>query len=93
MSTREYFLLMPIIKTGNQFIHKTFLRWTSVISRRRSLGVLIDTRLGIYVQIDKHTAGPPVNTVVEILSPGDDRHLLGINIKKKHISKKVVAVY
>ncbi|KAM3177096.1 hypothetical protein ACTXT7_005198 [Hymenolepis weldensis] len=37
------------------------------MSRCRSLGVMIDTRLGIYVQIDKHTEGPPVDTVVEIL--------------------------
>ncbi|KAM3174950.1 hypothetical protein ACTXT7_009512 [Hymenolepis weldensis] len=39
------------------------------MSRCRSLGVMIGTRLGIYVQIDKHTAGPPVDTAVEILSP------------------------
>ncbi|KAM3173420.1 hypothetical protein ACTXT7_012533 [Hymenolepis weldensis] len=31
------------------------------MSRCRSLGVMIDTRLGMYV----HTAGPPVDTVVE----------------------------
>ncbi|KAM3175832.1 hypothetical protein ACTXT7_007735 [Hymenolepis weldensis] len=37
--------------------------------RRRSLGVMINTWLGIYVQIRKHTAGPPVDIEVEILSP------------------------
>ncbi|KAM3179184.1 hypothetical protein ACTXT7_001038, partial [Hymenolepis weldensis] len=44
-------------------------RSTSVMSRRRSLGVMIDTCLGIYVQAHKHTAGPPMDTAVEILSP------------------------
>ncbi|KAM3187534.1 hypothetical protein ACTXT7_002108 [Hymenolepis weldensis] len=33
------------------------------MSRCRSLGVMIDTRLGIYVQARKHTAGPPVDTM------------------------------
>ncbi|KAM3183750.1 hypothetical protein ACTXT7_009750 [Hymenolepis weldensis] len=31
--------------------------------RHRSLGVMIDVCLGIYLQIDKHTAGPPVDTI------------------------------
>ncbi|KAM3185982.1 hypothetical protein ACTXT7_005282 [Hymenolepis weldensis] len=39
------------------------------MSRCRSLGVMIDTRLGIYVQTHRHTAGPPVDTLMEILSP------------------------
>ncbi|KAM3187439.1 hypothetical protein ACTXT7_002355 [Hymenolepis weldensis] len=39
------------------------------MSRRRSLGVLIDTGLVIYVQTRKHTAGSPADTIVEILSP------------------------
>ncbi|KAM3185205.1 hypothetical protein ACTXT7_006831 [Hymenolepis weldensis] len=63
-------------------------RWqTSVMSRCRSLGVMINTCLGIYVPIRKHTAGPPVDTVVEILSPvnhfyssGVNRHLLAIAV-------------
>ncbi|KAM3185791.1 hypothetical protein ACTXT7_005651 [Hymenolepis weldensis] len=39
------------------------------MSRRRSLGVMIDTCLGICVQTCKHTAGPSVDTIVEILAP------------------------
>ncbi|KAM3188244.1 hypothetical protein ACTXT7_000643 [Hymenolepis weldensis] len=39
------------------------------MSRRRSLGVMIDTRLGIYVQIDKHTAEPSMDTTH--MNPGD----------------------
>ncbi|KAM3184624.1 hypothetical protein ACTXT7_007994 [Hymenolepis weldensis] len=42
---------------------------TSDVSRRRCLGVTIDICLGIYVRIRKHAAEPPVDTVVEILSP------------------------
>ncbi|KAM3178215.1 hypothetical protein ACTXT7_003021 [Hymenolepis weldensis] len=37
---------------------------TSVMCRRRNLGVLTDICLGIYVQTRKHTARPPVDTVV-----------------------------
>ncbi|VUZ49219.1 unnamed protein product [Hymenolepis diminuta] len=55
------------------------------MSRRRCLGMMIDICLDIYVQTHKHTAGPPVDTVSEILSPVDhfyspciDRHLLAI---------------
>ncbi|VUZ41174.1 unnamed protein product [Hymenolepis diminuta] len=55
------------------------------MSRCRSLGVMIDTRLGIYVQTHKHTAGPPLDTVVKILSPvshfqssGVDKHPLAM---------------
>ncbi|KAM3177922.1 hypothetical protein ACTXT7_003564 [Hymenolepis weldensis] len=32
------------------------------MSRLRCLGVMIDIRLGIYVQIDKHTPDPPMDT-------------------------------
>ncbi|KAM3171632.1 hypothetical protein ACTXT7_016234 [Hymenolepis weldensis] len=39
------------------------------MSRCPSLAVMKDTRLGIFVQAHKHTAGPPADTVVEILSP------------------------
>ncbi|KAM3175273.1 hypothetical protein ACTXT7_008834 [Hymenolepis weldensis] len=39
---------------------------TSVMSRHRCLGVMIDTCLGIYVQIRKLTAGTPVDTKVII---------------------------
>ncbi|KAM3178216.1 hypothetical protein ACTXT7_003022 [Hymenolepis weldensis] len=38
------------------------------MSRCRILGVMVDIRLGIYVQTRKHTAGPPVDTIAEILS-------------------------
>ncbi|KAM3175207.1 hypothetical protein ACTXT7_008982 [Hymenolepis weldensis] len=40
--------------------------------RRRCLGVMIDICLGIYVQTRKHAEGPPVDTIVEILSPDHD---------------------
>ncbi|KAM3174196.1 hypothetical protein ACTXT7_011026 [Hymenolepis weldensis] len=40
------------------------------------LGVMLDTCLGIHTKTSKHTTGPPVDTVVEILSLGVDRHLL-----------------
>ncbi|KAM3185796.1 hypothetical protein ACTXT7_005656 [Hymenolepis weldensis] len=48
--------------------HQVLRRSSSALSHRRSLGKMIDTRLDIYVQTRKHTAGPPVDTVVEILS-------------------------
>ncbi|KAM3186124.1 hypothetical protein ACTXT7_004956 [Hymenolepis weldensis] len=32
--------------------------------RRLSLGVMMDTRLDIYVQTRKHTEGPPISTEV-----------------------------
>ncbi|KAM3186630.1 hypothetical protein ACTXT7_003931 [Hymenolepis weldensis] len=53
------------------------------MSRRRSLGVIIDTRLGIYMQIDKHTADPPVDTEVEILSPVNHSNRQYDNIKSQ----------
>ncbi|KAM3182848.1 hypothetical protein ACTXT7_011514 [Hymenolepis weldensis] len=40
--------------------------YTSVMFRRQFLGMMIDICLGIHVQTRKHTAGPPVDTVVEI---------------------------
>ncbi|KAM3176180.1 hypothetical protein ACTXT7_007015 [Hymenolepis weldensis] len=36
--------------------------------RQSYLGVMVDICLGIYVQTRKHTAGPPVDTIVEILA-------------------------
>ncbi|VDL59278.1 unnamed protein product [Hymenolepis diminuta] len=46
----------------------TFVGETSIMSRHRSLGVMIDICLGIYVQTRKRRARPPVDTVVEISS-------------------------
>ncbi|KAM3183011.1 hypothetical protein ACTXT7_011200 [Hymenolepis weldensis] len=65
------------------------------MSRRWCLGVMIDIRLLIYVQTRKHTAGLPVDTALEILSPVNhfqspvvDRHLLAIAHPNTRISRK-----
>ncbi|KAM3174549.1 hypothetical protein ACTXT7_010315 [Hymenolepis weldensis] len=51
---------------------RSIQRWqTSVMSRRRCLGMMIDTCLDVYVQTRKDRAGSPVDTIVEILSPAN----------------------
>ncbi|VDL59152.1 unnamed protein product [Hymenolepis diminuta] len=55
------------------------VRSTSAVSRRRSLCVMIGACLDIYVQIDKQTAGPPVDTVVETLSSVNHFHSPGVD--------------
>ncbi|KAM3181904.1 hypothetical protein ACTXT7_013442 [Hymenolepis weldensis] len=45
----------------SQVTHIT--RSTTVMSRCRSLGVMTDTHLGIYVQTRKHTEGLPADTI------------------------------
>ncbi|KAM3181400.1 hypothetical protein ACTXT7_014449, partial [Hymenolepis weldensis] len=45
--------------------------------RCRSLGVMIDTCLGIYVKTRKNTTRPPVDTIVEMLSDEDSVRIQG----------------
>ncbi|KAM3176897.1 hypothetical protein ACTXT7_005593 [Hymenolepis weldensis] len=43
------------------------------MSRCRSLGVMIDTRLGIYVQTCKHITGPSVDTTTYVLTEKNEQ--------------------